>query len=231
MNTSSKKILIVGASRGLRLGLARQYVSLGWQVTATARTDVSLLAPVAAESGERLSIEHVDITDDGQVAALHQRFSGKPFDVVFVNAGIMGERQKPFLNVTADEVSRIYLTNAFYPARFAEIFADLVKPGGVLAFMSSLVGSIGLNQDGEDDAYRASKAALNMLSRSFFIRNKSRGYAVVVISPGWVRTAMGGPNAPMDIETSVRAVADVVNGQQGEVAHKFLRFDGSELPW
>lgn len=230
-NPSHKTILIVGASRGLGLGLVKQYLSLGWRIVATVRKESQELNALQGEHADRLSIERVDIANEVATHRLVTRLTSQKFDVLFLNAGIMGQRHKPFTDVTAEEAANIYLTNAFYPIRLAEKCAPMVAAGGVVAFMSSLVGSIMLNEDGQDDPYRASKTALNMLSRSYFIRNKARGFAVVAISPGWVKTAMGGPDAPLDIQTSVAGVAKVVNAQAGKVEHRFLRFDGSELPW
>jgi NAD(P)-dependent dehydrogenase (short-subunit alcohol dehydrogenase family) len=220
-------VLLVGASRGLGLGLAREFLARGWRVIATARTDDSRLRALAG--GDRLVVEHVDIADRAAVAALRQRLAGETLDLLFIVAGISGEIETPVQDVPAEEVANIYLTNAYHPICCAEVLLDLVRPSGTIAFMSSRLGSIAANTNARWEAYRASKAALNMMSRSFFVRHP--GYGVLQMSPGWVRTDMGGTDAPLDVETSVRGMVDGITARQGRTDHVFLHFDGSELPW
>jgi NAD(P)-dependent dehydrogenase (short-subunit alcohol dehydrogenase family) len=103
---------------------------------------------------------------------------------------------------------------------------------GVIAFMSTGMGSIADNTSGDWDAYRASKAAQNILARSLAVREAgSRRLTVLSINPGWVKTDMGGPNATLDVETSVRGIADVIARAAGSHEHRFLNHDGRELAW
>ena len=136
------------------------------------------------------------------------RSSDEKLDLLFVVAGISGSVPAPLHEVSPDEAARVFLINAYFPIAAAEAFADLLKPDGTVAFMSSRLGSIALNDYGSWETYRLSKAALNMGSRSFFHRHA--GHAVLSISPGWVRTDMGGPSATFDVETSCRNVADAI---------------------
>jgi NAD(P)-dependent dehydrogenase (short-subunit alcohol dehydrogenase family) len=226
-------ILLVGASRGLGLGLAREYLDRGWQVIATARSAAPELQALMAEADGRLVVEQVDIMDDDNVAALRDRLAGRKLDVVFLVAGIGGPVVPPIHEVFAEQAGEVYLTNAYAPVVCAEALAGLVVPGGVVAFMSSMLGSLGRANEFEGmEAYRASKAALNMLAR-IFARRHGSAFQVLCLAPGWVRTDMGGPNAPLDVVTSVRGLADTIaqahDRQPGDAA--FFNYNGQEMPW
>jgi NAD(P)-dependent dehydrogenase (short-subunit alcohol dehydrogenase family) len=230
----TKEIIIVGASRGLGLGLAREYVSRGWRVTATAR-DLQRargLRELAASAPAAVRLETVDIKDNAQVAALAERLAGSEFDVLFVNAGISGSKQASAGRVTPPEVSDLFHTNAIAPIAVAEKLAPFVKQGsGVIAFMSSRVGSVAEESSGYMPLYRASKAALNSMTRSFVAGLKDRGLTVLSLHPGWVRTDMGGPDAPLDVGTSASGLADVLAQRAGTKGHAFLDYTGLELAW
>lgn len=229
MPGSSQTTLLVGASRGLGLGLAREYLTRGWRVIATARHDASRLEALDGAANGRLRIERVDIADTKAVAALRERLTGEALDLLFLIAGISGSVPKPLHEIPADEATRVYLTNTYYPLAAAEAFADLVKPGGVIAFMSSRLGSIALNDYGSWETYRISKAGLNMGARSFSHRHPD--HAVLSIAPGWVRTDMGGPSATFDVETSCRNVANAIEKHARKPGHRYVNYDGTELPW
>jgi NAD(P)-dependent dehydrogenase (short-subunit alcohol dehydrogenase family) len=225
----NKTALLLGASRGLGLGLAHEYLSRGWRVIATARGNSSKLDALAKGAAGRLRIEQVDIADTKSVAALRHKLSGEALDLLFVVAGISGSVPKPLHEVTADEAAQVYLVNAYYPIVAAEAFADLVKPEGVFAFMSSRLASIASNSYGSWETYRTSKAALNMGVRSFFWRHQE--HPVLAVAPGWVRTDMGGASAEFDVETSCRNVAGAIEKHSAVTGNRFVNYDGSELPW
>ena len=96
--------------------------------------------------------------------------------------------------------------------------------------MSSILGSVGLNESGGWENYRASKAALNTLARSFEIRHRDEGFGVALIHPGWVRTEMGGPEADIDVATSVAGMADVIEGQLGQTGCVYLDYTARRSP-
>jgi NAD(P)-dependent dehydrogenase (short-subunit alcohol dehydrogenase family) len=226
---SSQTTLLIGASRGLGLGLAREYLGRGWRVIATARNDASKLEALGGSAKGRLRIERVDIADTSGVAELRETLADEKLDLLFVVAGISGSVPTPLHAVSADEAARVYLINAYYPIAAAQTFADLLKPKAAVAFMSSRLGSIEENDYGEWETYRLSKAALNMGARSFFHRHSR--HAVLSIAPGWVRTDMGGSSATFDVETSCRNVANAIAKHAGKPGHRFVNYDGSELPW
>ncbi|MDP4003914.1 SDR family oxidoreductase [Methylobacterium sp. NEAU K] len=228
MIQSQRSALIVGASRGLGLGLVETFLKRGWRVTATQRTPSPDLARLASDA---LRIETADIDDDAGVAALHDRLAAQHFDLIFVVAGVATQAHEPLHAVPRAVAAQVYLTNAISPIRFAEAFLDRLAPGGSIALMSSILGSVSLNQDGGWENYRASKAALNTLARSFEIRHRAENVSVLILHPGWVRTEMGGAEADIDVATSVTGLADVIAAQLGRPGAHYLDYRGQILAW
>lgn len=223
-----RRALIVGASRGLGLGLAEAFSERGWQVVATQRAASPDLERLG---GTGVRVETADIDDDASVEALHRRLAGEKFDLVFVVAGVATESDKPLHMVARAVSARVYLTNAVSPILFAEAFADRLAPGGTLAFMSSVLGSVALNEDGGWENYRASKAALNTNARSFAVRHTDRDYGILLLHPGWVRTDMGGAEADLDVETSVDGMVAVIEAFAGRRDVAYLDYRGETLAW
>lgn len=226
-----RQALIIGASRGLGLGLVREHLARGWRVTATVRARSAELEKLREGSGGRLLIETLDITNHSQLVLLRQQLDAQRFDLLFLNAGMMTGRNVPLREVPDADIASIFLTNAISPIRVADALLALVSPGGMVAFMSSVLGSIGTNDDGRAELYRASKAALNSLVRSFRARHAQAGLTVLALHPGVVRTSMGGPSAPLDIETSVRGVADVMEARWGTGGQAFVDYRNAIIPW
>ena len=226
-----KSALIVGASRGIGLGLAGEHLDRGWSVTATVRTGSDELEALRERVAGRLTIETLDIREPAQASALATRLSGQTFDLLFLNAGMMAGRGLPLGEVSDDDIATLFLTNAISPIRVADTLLGCVAPGGMVAFMSSILGSVGSNDDGRAELYRASKAALNSLIRSFRARHARSDFTVLAVHPGVVRTAMGGPTAPLDIETSVRGVADVIAARWGQGGQAFVDYRNEVISW
>ncbi len=227
-----KHALIIGASRGLGLALAGEHLSRGWQVTATVRAPSDELHAVRDGFGEALEIiAPVDITDQEQVAGLAAYLQSQWFNLVFINAGILLGRGQQLTEVPESDLNAMFLTNAISPIRVADQLIGNVHPGGMVVFMSSVLGSVGTNDDGRAELYRASKAALNSLIRSFCARHPQLDATVLAMHPGVVRTAMGGPDAPLDIETSVAGVADTIEQRWGSGGHAFVDYRNQVIPW
>jgi NAD(P)-dependent dehydrogenase (short-subunit alcohol dehydrogenase family) len=133
---------------------------------------------------------------------------------------------------TEAEIGSLMFTNAVAPIRLARGLAGLLREKtGVLAFTSSIMGSVALNTDGYHELYRASKAALNSLSRGLWTEVKGTGITLLNLHPGWVRTDMGGPSAPVSVEESARGLVGVIERERGKRHHAFLSFQGDELAW
>jgi NAD(P)-dependent dehydrogenase (short-subunit alcohol dehydrogenase family) len=226
--------LVVGASRGLGLGLAAELKNRGWDVVATAREEVGTrrLESLAARPGGAVRIERVDINDDAAVAGLRRRLDERVLDLLFVNAGITPARGGDALSASREEIALVFQTNAVSPVRLARQFLDRVRDGpGVVAFMSSGLGSVADNTHGYSEIYSASKAALNSLARSLAARLGGRRITVLAMAPGWVRTDMGGPAAPLGVAESVRGLLDVIETRRGTLRHGFVDYRGRELAW
>lgn len=223
--------LVVGASRGLGLALAEEYLKRGWQVIGTVRGSNTPLHGLKSSAGDRLEIEHLDIDVPGDLAALRQRLDGRVLDLLFVNAGIAIASDKTIGQIDTEAFTRMMVTNALSPMRVIETLDSLVAPGGVIAAMSSGLGSVGNNTDGGWEAYRASKAALNTLMRSYAARQPVPTRTLLLIAPGWVRTDMGGAGAALEVSESIPRVVDVVISQTGCSGLQYLNRLGETVPW
>jgi NAD(P)-dependent dehydrogenase (short-subunit alcohol dehydrogenase family) len=224
--------LIIGASRGLGLGLAQEYLTRGWRVVATVRgTAHTSLHDVAAKAAGRLEIETVDIVEQDQVAALRQRLSGRRFDLLFVNAGVANGPNETISKVTTEEFVQVMVTNALSPMRVVEALENLVPRSGIIGVMSSGLGSVADNNRGGWEVYRGSKAALNTFMRSFAARHSDDSRTFLIITPGWVRTDMGGPDATLSIEESVTGMVDTITRESGKPGLRYLSYRGLTVPW
>lgn len=226
----TRTILIVGASRGLGLGLVAEHLKRGFDVIATVRKAADEPPLRALSNADRLTIHHLDVTSDADIARLAAAITA-PIDVVFINAGISGPRS--VTAAPADELNAVMQANVFGPIRLAHALADRVREQtGVLALMSSVMGSIAENASGGMEVYRATKTAQNSLARSLWLGSpRTRGVTVLSVHPGWVKTDMGGTGADIDVETSVSGIADQLKAHAGSHAHRFIDYSGREIAW
>ncbi len=232
MSKTKSTALIVGASRGLGLALVEEYLSRGWDVVGTERDKSrSGLQDLKDKYGARLEIEEVDIVEQDQVSALHDRLRGRIFDLLFVNAGVANDPDETIGNVSTDEFIRIMVTNTLSPMRVIEKLDDLVSPTGTIGVMSSGLGSVADNEQGGWEIYRGSKAALNTLMRSYAARHRTDQQSLVIIAPGWVRTDMGGPHAALEIHESIPRVVDTISAQSGKPGLRYLNYQGHTVRW
>lgn len=229
--TSAKRVLLVGASRGLGLALADQWVRRGWYVTATVRgTGRTGLHELADRHPESIEVETVDITVPDQVAALRTRLGQRRFDLLFVNAGVTNEPEGTVAETTADEFCRVMITNALSPLRLIEALEDHVEPAGTIGVMSSGQGSVA-NNNGGHEVYRGSKAALNTFMRSYAARHSGEPRTLVLMAPGWVRTDLGGPDARLGIDDSIPRVVSTLDALRDNPGLHYVDYRGETVPW
>ena len=174
----SKKILIIGASRGIGLGLAKEFASRGWNVVASERTRSEELH----DAGE-IDIVTVDVTEPDSYLGLKNKFGEGSLDAIIVNAGITGAAHQSAEDATDEEIAHVMQTNAYGPARVGKALLPMLKDGGTLAFMSSLMGSIA-DSSGGYEFYRVSKVSLNMLAKGIAEQQaKERDVEVLSLHP------------------------------------------------
>jgi NAD(P)-dependent dehydrogenase (short-subunit alcohol dehydrogenase family) len=228
--------LITGANRGLGLEFTRQYNEDRWRVFACCRDPerAEELNELARVSGGSVSVHALDVAQGASVTALAEALRGETIDILLNNAGIYGDENKnDFGKIDYDRWASAFSINVMGAMRVAEAFIDNVASSDrkILAFVSSLMGSIADNGSGGSYMYRSSKAALNAVAKSLSIDLNGRGLISVILHPGWVLTDMGGKNAPLSPEESITGMRSVLEALQSEDSGKFLSYAGAELPW
>jgi NAD(P)-dependent dehydrogenase (short-subunit alcohol dehydrogenase family) len=222
--------LIVGASRGLGLALAGEWLKRDARVIATVRSDSEELKTLQERFPGSLEIKIVDVVDVVSVRTLRDRLGDRTFDVLFVNAGICRANEKTPSTVDEQDFIDMMLTNALGPMRFIELFEGLVPASGALALMSSELGSISGNA-GRWELYSSRKAALNMLMKCFAARHQGDRSAMLLVIPGWVRTDVGGATASPAVEESIPFVVDSVERSRGKRGLRFIDRNNRTLAW
>ena len=215
-------VLITGGNRGIGLEFARQYLADGWEVIATARQSSPELDALDVR------VEPLDLADREAVAAFPSRVEAS-LDLFIANAGT----SQPMNTQGADnarEWQSMMMVNAIAPYQLGKALLPRIAQGGKMVAISSGMGSIAENSGGWVP-YRTSKAALNMAWNSLALEAKPRGVTAVVLSPGWVKTRMGGTGAEISAEESVRDMRALIDRLAIADTGKFLRRSGSEIAW
>jgi len=219
-------VLIIGASRGLGLEFVRQYAAAGWRVLATVRNP--LTGRAVSEAGGEVYL--CDVGDPAAIRRLAGGLEGISFDLILHNAGLFGADQ-PFGAIEPSDLAEVVRVNTIAPLLTAQALVERLAPGGIFAAVSSRMGSIADNQSGGHYAYRLSKAALNMVISTLALELAPREIRVVALSPGWVRTEMGGPEAPLSPAEAVTGMRGVLDRLTLAESGGFLEFDGASVPW
>jgi NAD(P)-dependent dehydrogenase (short-subunit alcohol dehydrogenase family) len=213
--------------------MAAEFLKTGWNVVGTVRGGGRTgLDDLAEDHPGRIEIEALDITAPDQIAALHDRLAGRRFEMLFHNAGIANaDPRGSVAQASTEDFVRVMVTNALAPMRVIEGLEDLVLADGLIGVMSSGQGSVSNNERGGAEVYRGSKAALNQLMRCYAARHAGEPRALVLMAPGWIRTDLGGPDAPFGIEETIPKVVAVLLAQQGQPGLRYLDREGRTVPW
>ncbi|WP_045498247.1 SDR family oxidoreductase [Vibrio hyugaensis] len=228
----SQTVFITGANRGIGLSLTELYLQQGDQVHATSRnlTDSKELHALASRYNT-LVLHELDVTDYQRVAQLASELPA--IDLLINSAGYYGPKGYGFGNTDIEEWRQVFEINTIAPLKLVESFYPLLQQSKAkkIACISSKVGSMTENTSGGGYIYRSSKAALNSVVKSLSNDLTDEGFTVLALHPGWVRTAMGGPNALIDTQTSADGLAKVIEQSTQENSGQFINYDGTELPW
>lgn len=230
--STERTALVVGASKGLGLEWVRCYLAHGWRVVATWLEPSPALDALQADYADRLAVHPLDIMDTPAVRALRSTLEDCSIDVLHIVAGVFQASMAPIWEQPDTEILRVLKTNAIAGVHLAELFATRVPPGGCFAFTSSGMGSMARNDRGDVDLYRISKAALNMLVRSFGARHAGEGKAAVLFCPGWAKTDMGGPDATVEAADSVAGMYRwIEQAAEDPAGPQFREYSGEIVPW
>jgi NAD(P)-dependent dehydrogenase (short-subunit alcohol dehydrogenase family) len=221
-------VLVIGASRGIGLEFARQYVAEGARVIATVRHDED--AARLREFGAKPLL--LDVLDEAAVAQFGAQVHGEKLDVAIYNAGVYGPRTSAVSGPGGLDFDSVMHTNVRAPMQLLpQLTPMLAATGGKLALISSRMGSISLMSSTSGWLYRASKAAANAALRSISLEFGPHGIVCIAFHPGWVRTEMGGAGADIDVTASVAGMRRVLATANASQNGKFLNFNGEQLSW
>ena len=223
-------VLITGANRGIGLELAKQYAGDGWSVIATAR-DPKNADGLNALKGD-IRIEALEVTDEKQIAALAKALKGTAIDVLLNNAGMLTGYESLGETDTKSWLQTLHV-NTIAPLKLTEALVEHVAASQQkkVASITSGMGSMGGHASSGAYAYRSSKAALNMVMVTAANELRPRGISVAVISPGWVKTDMGGANATLNVKESAAGIRKVIEKLNVGISGQFFNYSGENLPW
>ena len=234
---SDRVVLITGAGRGIGLGLVRVYLEKGYFVAASARNpEKAKELKRLQESDPNLILLSFDVTDESGIKEASRAVQKKwgHLDILINNAGIFGEKKQDSIkDLKLETANHVFDVNLFGPIRVTRTFLPLLEKGSEkkVIHITSLMGSIDDNQSGGYYAYRISKTALNMMNRSLSHELGKKGFICTVMHPGWVKTDMGGAEAPTPVEGSANGLFTAIFRLVPEDSGRFLDYQGKRIPW
>jgi len=228
-------VLITGTNRGLGFEFVRQYTAGGVRVFAACRNPAAAAALRQLEQTTegRLSVIAMDVTDAKSLGNAAAQLKDLAIDVLINAAGIAGPSGQTTGNVDYKAWAEVLEVNTMGPLRVLESFMEHIacSERRLAVTITSGMGSLADNKSGGSIVYRSSKAAVNMVMRSAAIDLTSRGISCVLVNPGWVRTDMGGPKAPLSPQESVTAMRQLIDTFGPKHSGNFYNYDGREYPW
>lgn len=232
-----ERVLVTGAGRGLGLEFVRQYAESGARVFALARDPLRSqeLMKLAARHPNALTPVACDVSDDDSVKGARQEVgvATDALDLIINNAAIYGREDEALDSLDWEQMRRVFEVNTLGPLRVSRAFLPLLRKGKRprLVSISSLMGSVGDNRLGGHWSYRISKSALHMANRNLALELEKEKIPCVLFSPGWVRTDMGGPSAPLSPEESVAAMVKTIKSLTMAHSGNLYNRDGTPGPW
>ena len=227
-------VLITGANRGLGLGFVKSFLEKNVNVICTTRniTGSKELLECKKKYPNNLKILELDLLGENSENTLSDLLSDKPIDIFINNAGVGSSIQR-FGVVSLKPWLEVLKVNLIAPLTVTQSIIENIKKGSdkKIYFLSSQLGSIEENTSGGMYIYRSSKTALNQVVKSLSVDLKPMGITVISLHPGWVKTDMGGPNAPVSIAESIKGMMKVIETTDIRNTGTFLNYDGKGLPW
>lgn len=230
----AETILVTGSNRGIGLALTREFAERGWQVLACCRTpEAAIELRQLAERQTGIRILPLEVTDAEQIHLLAETLQPVPIDILFNNAATFGPPDQEFGELDEAWWLETLRINLIAPMKIIEALVGNVAASRrrIVVTMGSLLGCLADNTTGGMHIHRTSKAAVHMLMRGLASDLRERGIVSVAIHPGWVRTRIGGPLAPLEPFESAEGIARVLLGLDSSCSGKLLSFEGKELAW
>jgi NAD(P)-dependent dehydrogenase (short-subunit alcohol dehydrogenase family) len=229
------QFIVTGANRGIGLEFVQQLADRGDDVVATARDPEAAdqLQTLAEKADAEIHVESLDVTDQSSVDDFVDSLPVDSVDVLINNAGTMSSGGSPTEGFDYDEMRHCYEVNTLGPLRVTEALLPVLRRGEEtkVVNITSKMGSIADNGSGGSYAYRTSKTALNMATRSMAVDLRDEGIITFVMHPGWVQTRMGGDNALISTEKSVDHMLDRIEEADPEQSGEFIEWDGGHVSW
>lgn len=229
------KVLITGSSRGIGLALTKIFSEKGWKVIATCRNPekAGVLRELARNHPD-VMVRKLDVADFKSIEGLGEALGDERIDVLINNAGVYGaDSGQNFGGINYPSWRETFEVNTLGPIKMAETFVEQVQRSErkLIATISTMMSSLAENRDGGHYIYRSTKSALNMALKNLSIDMRQRGITVLILHPGWVRTDMGGEEAPLAPPESAAGLYRVISQATPDDSGKFYDYDGENIPW
>jgi NAD(P)-dependent dehydrogenase (short-subunit alcohol dehydrogenase family) len=219
--------VVTGANRGIGLEFVHQLTKAGWEVYALCRQSSEEL-----EGLQPKKIFTADVRHEQEIKDVFASID-ESLDLLINNAGVSDGRWSRFDDVEWDVALKVLQVNAISPMMVTQAALPHLRlaTNPCVAMVTSLMGSIRDCQSGKSYAYRASKTALNMFTAAARNELRNDGIRTILLHPGWVKTDMGGPNAPVLVQDSVAGMLEQIQALEMEDSGQFVEYTGQLLPW
>jgi NAD(P)-dependent dehydrogenase (short-subunit alcohol dehydrogenase family) len=228
-------VLVTGSNKGIGFELVKEFSANGWDIIACCRKpkkadDLQNLT----KNNKNIEIHKLDVEDFAGIDNLAEQLKNRSIDVLINNAGDYGNKDGQYFgNVDYKSWKQTFKINTQAPIKMGEAFITQIEKSGkkILATITSMMGSISLNDNGNEIIYRSTKGAANMALKCAANVLKEKGITVLILHPGWVKTDMGGPDAPVLPVESAKGLFNVITNADINKTGNFITYNGELLPW